>query len=172
MTHDLDQIKSRLDLRHVAHDLNLVPKRFASAFSARVRFHCPSPRHPNGDTKGDLSVACDHFVCHWANCGAKGDVFDLLALVHDLDRDAHFSQLVVDAAHRAGVDLPSSSGLIPARSPARPPRPNLCVRPPHPNLCACPRLPFASRVGTQDLEKQNAHGLISHERFCFKYNRQ
>ena len=125
MTHDLDQIKSRLDLRHVAHDLNLVPKRFASAFSARVRFHCPSPRHPNGDTKGDLSVACDHFVCHSANCGAKGDVFDLLALVHDLDRDAHFSQLLVDAAHRAGVDLPSSSGLIPARSPARPPRPLL-----------------------------------------------
>ena len=48
-----EEIRARLDLRELAVNIGIRPKRRSNRSGPYQRFHCPSPLHPKGDANGD-----------------------------------------------------------------------------------------------------------------------
>jgi hypothetical protein len=63
--------------------------------------HCPAPDHP--DNNPSCLVHADRFYCF--ACGAKGDVFELLAMVCELPHGASFGDKVRAGLEVLGIDF-------------------------------------------------------------------
>lgn len=106
MNGDLSGLRNALSSpEDVCARLNLTMAKKRTARGVMVR--CPDPRHPDRTPSCHVRVGPDgtlQWRCH--ACGAKGDVFTLVAVVRGLDVDREFAAVVRAAEDLAGGAAP------------------------------------------------------------------